>query len=206
MACLSSACEDRRCAENPPVCSDRMETEDQRALPAAFVTPEVAMKRKARGSEVQDGVAALAITHTIDLEPADWMRATWRPRTPLPRPPIPDEPFDPDAALKLHADGRSLAAFAWRLFERWLVQDGPTKDKWAMTAVGHFGGESAVLKLVPLIRAWPAESLSTRAVHGLECLRAISTVNALAELELIARDRKLKTLARRARDLLGVKK
>jgi hypothetical protein len=117
------------------------------------------------------------------------------------------KPLPPIGALKQHADGRSLEAFAWRLFERWLVQDGPTKDKWAMTALGHLGGDIAVHKLVPMIRTWPAESLSTRAVHGLECLRAINTPDALAELELIAQDRKLKNLAKRARDLLlGVKK
>src|SRR5262249_12765726 len=76
-------------------------------------------------------------------------------------------------AVKEHADRAALDAFAWKLFELWLGEGAPSKERWAMTALGFLGGDAAVLKLTPLVRAWPGESQHQRAVHGLECLRAV---------------------------------
>ena len=50
------------------------------------------------------------------------------------------------AALGAHADHHSLDAFAWTLFQLWLGMGGPSKDKWAMAAIGHLGGDACVLE------------------------------------------------------------
>lgn len=89
-------------------------------------------------------------------------------------------------ALKEHGDRRTVDAFAWRLFERWLSEGAPPKEKWAMMAVGLLGGDASALKLTPMVRAWPGESQHQRAVLGLECLRAIGTDTALMQINGIA--------------------
>jgi hypothetical protein len=60
------------------------------------------------------------------------------------------------AAVKEHADRASLEAFAWRLFELWDEEHGPRRDRWALNALAHLGGDATALKLTPLIRAWRA--------------------------------------------------
>src|SRR5947209_1925348 len=88
------------------------------------------MKRKARTTEGPPAAGAASVvppvTHTIDLEPGDWMRATWRPRTPLARPLVGLVPFDPDACRGLLA--RALAdrsrTILWTLGDRpWSRQE-----------------------------------------------------------------------------------
>ncbi len=51
--------------------------------------------RKGRGAAPTETPSAVgtAVTHVIDLDPADWYVATWRKLPPLPRPAV--EPFDP---------------------------------------------------------------------------------------------------------------
>ena len=56
-------------------------------------------------------------------------------------------------AIKEHVDPAVRDAFAWRLFELWLSEGAPSKEKWALLAVGHLGGDASVLKLTPLVRA-----------------------------------------------------
>jgi predicted DNA-binding WGR domain protein len=102
------------------------------------------------------------------------------------------------SALKQHADRLPLDAFAWRLFEQWLADGAPSKEKWAFLALGHLGGDAVALKLTPLVRAWPGESQHQRAVTGLECLRAIGTDTALTQLNGIAQKLKFKGLQNRA--------
>jgi hypothetical protein len=105
-------------------------------------------------------------------------------------------------ALKQHADPAALDAFAWRLFELWLAEGAPVKEKWAMQAIGALGGDPCALKLTPLIRVWPGESQHPRAVLGLECLRAIGTDTALMQLNGIAQKLKFKALQSRAREFM----
>jgi predicted DNA-binding WGR domain protein len=106
------------------------------------------------------------------------------------------------AALKQHADRASLDAFAWKLFELWLADGAPSKEKWAFLALGHLGGDAVALKLTPLVRAWPGESQHQRAVTGLECLRAIGTDTALIQLNGIAQRLKFKGLQNKAREFM----
>lgn len=104
--------------------------------------------------------------------------------------------------LKQHADATSLDAFAWKLFEQWLSMGAASKDKWALGAVGHLGGDASVLKLTPLIRDWPGESQHQRAVFGLEVLRAVGTDTALMSLNGIAQKLKFQGLKEKAKVMM----
>jgi len=113
-----------------------------------------------------------------------------------------DKPHALLAGLRAHADPASADAFAWKLFERWLGEGAPSKEKWGMTAVGALGGDTSVLKLTPMIRAWPGESQHARAVLGLEVLRAIGTDTALMQLNGIAQKLKFQGLKTKAREFM----
>ena len=91
-----------------------------------------------------------------------------------------------------------LDEFALALFTQWMRDGAENKQKWAMGACGHLGGDGCVLELSPKIRVWPGESQHQRAVFGLQCLRAIGTKTALMELASIARKLKFKGLKARA--------
>jgi predicted DNA-binding WGR domain protein len=113
-----------------------------------------------------------------------------------------EEPAPFLAQLKQKGDAETLDAFAWKLFELWLVEGGPAKEKWALLAVGHLGGDPSALKLTPLVRAWPGESQHQRAVLGLGCLRSIGTDTALMQLNGIAQKLKFKALKQRAMEAM----
>jgi predicted DNA-binding WGR domain protein len=106
------------------------------------------------------------------------------------------------AALKAHADRRSLDTFAWALFDDWVFEGAPASEKWAMTALGLLGSDAVALKLAPMVRAWPGESRHARAVHGLECLRAIGTDAALMQLNGIAQTLGFRALKARATEMM----
>jgi predicted DNA-binding WGR domain protein len=104
--------------------------------------------------------------------------------------------------LKEHAERNSLDTFAWKLFQTWLSLGAASKDKWALGAVGHLGGDACVLKLTPLVREWPGESQHQRAVYGLECLRMVGTDTALMALNGIAQKLKFKALKEKAQEMM----
>jgi predicted DNA-binding WGR domain protein len=106
------------------------------------------------------------------------------------------------AALKQHADAASLDAFAWKLFQLWQAEGSPSKEKWAMGAVGLLGGDASALRLTPLVRNWPGESQHQRAVFSLDCLRVIGTDTALMQLNGIAQKLKFKALKQRATEAM----
>ncbi len=105
-------------------------------------------------------------------------------------------------ALRQHLDRRVLDAFAWRLFQMWQGAGAPSKEKWAMAALAHFGGDESVLKLTPILKVWPGEGQHARAVQGLEVLRAIGTDTALTQLNGIAQRLKFKGLQNKAREFM----
>ena len=84
-------------------------------------------------------------------------------------------------------------------FWRW---PAPAKEKWAFLAVGHLGGDASVLKLTPMLRAWPGESQHQRAVTGLEVLRTIGSDTALMQLNSIAQKLKFKGLKKQAQEFM----
>ncbi len=110
----------------------------------------------------------------------------------------PDQRAPLIAALKQHGDPVALDAFAWKLFQQWQSDGCPSKEKWALGAIGQLGGDMCALKLTPLVRNWPGESQHQRAVFGLDCLRGIGTDTALMQLNGIAQKLKFKGLKDRA--------
>jgi hypothetical protein len=112
------------------------------------------------------------------------------------------DPWPLVGLLRQHLDPLRLDAFAWRLFEMWLGLGSPSKDKWALLSIGLLGGDASVLKLAPLIRAWPGQSQHQRAVTGLECLRAIGSDTALMQLNSIAEKLRFKALQNRAKGFM----
>lgn len=106
------------------------------------------------------------------------------------------------AAVRERCTPGSRDAFGWALFERWLAEGAPPKEKWAFQALGHLGSDASALRLAPLVREWPGESQHQRAVTGLEVLRAIGTDTALMQLSGISQKVKFKALKQRAQDLM----
>ncbi|WP_148088768.1 DUF4132 domain-containing protein [Saccharothrix texasensis] len=97
-------------------------------------------------------------------------------------------------------DRASLAEFAWAVHLRWHEAGAPSKDSWALTALGWFGDDSTVRALSPLIRAWPGESQHARAVTGLDVLADIGTEVALSHLNGIAEKAKFRGLKLKAQE------
>ncbi|MGW6445822.1 DUF4132 domain-containing protein [Lentzea sp. NPDC055074] len=97
-------------------------------------------------------------------------------------------------------DPGSLAEFAWAVFQRWQEIGAPSKEGWALTALGWFGDDSTVRALSPLIRVWPGESQHARAVTGLDVLADIGTEVALSHLNSIAEKVKFKGLKTKAQE------
>lgn len=94
----------------------------------------------------------------------------------------------------------SLAAFAWDLFQVWLHAGTPASYNWAFTALGLLGDDETARRLAPLVREWPGQSATARAVTGLDMLVAMGSDVALMHLNGIAAKIKYKPLQRKARD------
>ncbi|SFD45730.1 DUF4132 domain-containing protein [Paracidovorax konjaci] len=97
----------------------------------------------------------------------------------------------------------SLADFAWDAFGAWLAAGGPSKDGWALTALGLLGTDDTARRLTPFIRAWPGESAHARAVTGLDVLAQIGTDVALMLLNGVAQKIKFKGLQDKAREKIA---
>ncbi|WP_030155634.1 DUF4132 domain-containing protein [Glycomyces sp. NRRL B-16210] len=109
-----------------------------------------------------------------------------------------ERPYAGIDLLAAECDRASLAAFSWGLFELWLSAGSPSKDAWAMDQLGRFADEDGVRRLAALIRQWPGQSQSRKAVRGLEVLGAIGTEAALRQVQDISRNAKFKALKKTA--------
>ncbi|MCA9060587.1 MAG: DUF4132 domain-containing protein [Planctomycetaceae bacterium] len=105
-------------------------------------------------------------------------------------------------ALRENISARARDEFCWQLFQKWMEEGCPSKEKWAMGAIGHLGDDGCSLKLTPMIRVWPGESQHARAVFGLECLRGIGSSTALMQLSGIAQKLKFKGLQNKAKQFV----
>ncbi|WP_091054164.1 DUF4132 domain-containing protein [Glycomyces sambucus] len=103
-----------------------------------------------------------------------------------------DSPAIPYAGVdivKEHCDPASLSAFAWAVLESWEINDAPAKDAWALTQLARFADDEAVARLEALVRAWPDQNHSKRALNGLEVLGAIESEEALRAVHRLTRFR-----------------
>jgi hypothetical protein len=105
-----------------------------------------------------------------------------------------DEPYAGLDQIKAACTSDSLDAFAWDLFQAWERSDAPNKEAWAFQAIGLIGGDDCVRALAPLIRRWPSEGLSARAVIALDILCAIGSDLALMHLHAISQGAKSASL------------
>lgn len=110
-----------------------------------------------------------------------------------------DQPYAGVEQLRALCTPASLGAFAWDLFQSWLVAGAPSKESWAYTALGQLGDDEAARQLALLIRLWPGEGAHARAVTGLDVLAAIGSDVALMHLNGIAQKVKFKGLQEKAR-------
>lgn len=106
-------------------------------------------------------------------------------------------------SLREHGEPTYLDAFVWALFQQWMAIGAPTKEKWALLAVGLLGNDSSALKLTPLVRKWPGESQHHRAVFALECLRMIGSDTALMQINGLATKNRYQGLKKRAKQAIG---
>jgi hypothetical protein len=105
--------------------------------------------------------------------------------------------------LREQADRHALDHFAWRLCELWLAEGGPPKDKWVLNAVGLLGGEQCILNLTPLIREWPRNGQSQRALRALEAFRLIGSDLALMQMASLVGGKKVSfSVQKKARALM----
>jgi hypothetical protein len=112
-------------------------------------------------------------------------------------------PGQPYAGLEVvgeACDRASLAEFGWAVFEQWRKAGMPSRDGWALTALGRLGVDETVRRLTSAIRAWPGEGGHRRAVTGLDVLAEIGSEIALVHLNGIAQRVKFKALKERAQE------
>ena len=114
-----------------------------------------------------------------------------------------DAPYAGLAVVREACTPASLAEFAWDVFEAWLAAGAPSKDNWALLALGLLGDDETARRLAPRIREWPGESQHQRAVLGLDLLAAIGSDVALMHLNGIAGKVKFKALQERAREKIA---
>ncbi|WP_410671353.1 DUF4132 domain-containing protein [Amycolatopsis sp. cmx-4-68] len=109
-----------------------------------------------------------------------------------------DAPYEGLRVIAGHCDPASLSAFAWSLYRLWEAEDRPSKDAWAMDALGYFGDDTVADRLAPRIRAWPSEGAAPRAKRGADVLAVMNTERALGHLSALARNAKSGPLRRHA--------
>ncbi|GAA2696416.1 MULTISPECIES: DUF4132 domain-containing protein [Actinosynnema] len=115
----------------------------------------------------------------------------------------PDEPYAGLEQVRRACDPASLARFAWAVFDQWRLAGTPSKDGWALTALGLVGDDEVVRALSPQLRSWPAEGGHARAVVGLDVLARIGSGVALVHLDDVARRVKHKGVRNKAQERLA---
>lgn len=115
----------------------------------------------------------------------------------------PDDVYPGVPAMREACTPGSIARFAWDLFGSWLANGAPSKEGWALRAVGWFGDDECARQLTKIVRKWPGEAAHARAVTGLDVLADIGSDVALMNLNGIAEKVKFKGLQERARQKIA---
>jgi hypothetical protein len=102
------------------------------------------------------------------------------------------------AAVREFCDRHSLAEFSWAVFQRWYALGAPTRHNWALAQLGLIGDDTTVRRLSPLIKIWPGEGGTGRAVAALDVLGGIGSDVALTHLFELTRRGKYKGLKAKA--------
>lgn len=106
-------------------------------------------------------------------------------------------------ALRESTERGFFDAFLWGVFERWLLEQAPTKEKWCMLGIGILASEKTVFKLLPLMKEWRGSGNSARAGYGLECIKAAGTDGSLMLIHRVSQSASLKSLRNRAQIIIA---
>jgi len=100
--------------------------------------------------------------------------------------------------VREHVSQQERDDFMWALYESWESNGAPSKGKWTFDSLGKLGGDTIVLKLIPLLKKWPGESKHRRASDGIKVLQEIGTDTALMQINNLAQKIRYKSLKRTA--------
>lgn len=89
-------------------------------------------------------------------------------------------------------DAKELAAFAGSVYDLWLSQNAPSKQKWVLTFASVFGGHDMVETLKRQINQWPLESRGAIACEAVNALALSPEPDALLVVDSISRKFKFK--------------
>lgn len=115
-----------------------------------------------------------------------------------------EKPLAGIALVREACEPSSLEDLVWTLFEAWQLAGSPARHRWAMLALGHFGGDSTARRLALLMKGWPGESAHARAVVGLDVLAAIGSDVALMKLDWLGRKSRFPALREQAARLISL--
>ena len=96
----------------------------------------------------------------------------------------------------------SLARLMLGLFEQWLENDLPTKDRWILELQGRLGDDANARALAPRIREWRGRLDRVRSYEGLELLAQIGSDTALMLLSTFREQKRYGDLQDRAASAL----
>lgn len=113
------------------------------------------------------------------------------------------EPLYVLSDIKETLNPQSANAFVWALFQQWLGEGANNMANWCLSALGYLGTDDTARRLTPLLREWPGEAASARAVNGLDVLARIGSDTALTLLHGIAQKLKFKGLQDKAREKIA---
>ena len=100
--------------------------------------------------------------------------------------------------IREHVSQQERDDFAWALYQNWEESGAPSKGKWTFDTLGKLGGDTIVLKLIPLLKKWPGESKHKRASDGIGVLQEIGTDTALMQINSLSQKMRYKSLKRTA--------
>ena len=103
-----------------------------------------------------------------------------------------ENPAQSLALLKDELEPRSLEAFACQVWDRWLEQGAPAKQKWILTFASAFGGREAVSRMKHQISQWPQNARGAIACDAVYALALSPEPEALLIVDSISRKFKFK--------------
>jgi hypothetical protein len=113
-----------------------------------------------------------------------------------------DDPYVGIGDVLSACDPRSLAAFAWALFQAWDKAGAPAKGEWAFHALSLLGDDETARQLAAQVEPWSKEGRHGRALTALRVLAAMDTDAALACVRTLSEKAKSRALRGEARQRL----
>ncbi|MFK7999525.1 MAG: DUF4132 domain-containing protein, partial [Polyangiales bacterium] len=115
-----------------------------------------------------------------------------------------DEVHPAVLALRSTLTPESMKTFSWALFEAWLSNKAPSKQGWAMQALGFMGDDETARNICRLAKDWPGQNASARAQAALDVLLAIGSEVALVNMNLLAEKSKYPAFKAAAAERIGL--